>query len=101
MLNMMGLGQITSLEAWTLFLAASAIALLTGWVIDMVAERTGFGVFINAVICIIALCVALVTFRRYIGEVSPERLPMIIGTATISVMVHMFGLIFIRRVLRL
>jgi hypothetical protein len=101
MFKMMGFGQITSLEAWTIALTAIAIALLVGWIIDLVSERIGFGVFGNAVVCLVALGVSLIAFRHYLGEISVARLPLVMGCATLSVMVHMCGLIYFRRVTRL
>jgi hypothetical protein len=101
MLKMMGLGQITPLEAWTLGLSAVALALIVGWILDMTTDRIGFGVLGNAVICILGLSMSLIFFRHYIGEITVVRLPQIMAIGTLSVMVHMFGLIFIRRVLKL
>ncbi len=99
--KMLGFGQVTDLEAWTLLLAATALSLIVGWVLDMIAEQLGFGIFGNAALCMLALSVSLLAFQHYVGELSLQRLPLIMAFATASVTIHMFGLIFLRRALRL
>jgi hypothetical protein len=99
--KMLGFGQLNGLEAWTIVLAAGALVLIIGWILDLVAERVGFGIFGNAAICLLGICVALVTFRTYVGDVNFARLPMVTGAATLSVVLHMFTLIFVRRALKL
>jgi hypothetical protein len=37
MLKMMGFGDVNSTEAWTIMLAAIALALIVGWLLDLVA----------------------------------------------------------------
>jgi hypothetical protein len=99
--KMLGFGQVNSLEAWTIVLVAIALALIVGWVVDMIADRIGFGILGNALICVLGIAVALVAFRTYVGDVNVVRLPMVVGAATLSVVVHMYALIFVRRALKL
>jgi hypothetical protein len=99
--KMLGFGDVNSLEAWTIVLAALAMALIIGWILDLVAARIGFGILGNAVVCLLGIGVALVTFRTYIGDVNLSRLPIVMGAATLSVVLHMFTLIFLRRALKL
>jgi hypothetical protein len=101
MFKMLGFGDINSTEAWTIMLAAVALALLVGWLTDMIASRMGFGIFGNALVCLLAIGVGLIVFRNYFGDVSVQRLPLAVGFGTASVIVHMFVLIFLRRTLRL
>lgn len=101
MFKMLGFGDVTSVEAWTIGLAAVALALIVGWLLDMITDRIGFGIFGNGAICLLGISAGLVFFRSYIGEVSVQRLPMIMGVAAVSVVLLMFVLIFLRRVLKL
>jgi hypothetical protein len=99
--KMLGFGQVSEVEAWTIVLAAVALALIVGWILDLVAEHVGFGIFGNAAICLLGIGVALIVFRTYVGDVNLGRLPLVMGAATLSVVVHLFTLIFLRRALRL
>jgi uncharacterized membrane protein YeaQ/YmgE (transglycosylase-associated protein family) len=101
MLKMLGFGDLNSTEGWTILLAAMALAVIVGWLLDAITERIGFGIFGNAVVCLLGIAVGMLVFQRYFGEVSINKLPSIIGVATASVVVHMFTLIFLRRTLRL
>jgi uncharacterized membrane protein YeaQ/YmgE (transglycosylase-associated protein family) len=101
MFKMLGFGFVNDLEAWTIILVAIALSLIVGWVLDMVTERMGFGIFGNAAICLLGICVALVVFRTYIGEISVQRLPIVLAAATLSVLLHIFTMIFLRRALKL
>jgi uncharacterized membrane protein YeaQ/YmgE (transglycosylase-associated protein family) len=101
MFKMMGFGDVNSVEAWTIMLAAIALSLIVGWLLDMIAEHIGFGIFGNAAIALIGAAVGLIVFRNYVGEVSGGRLPIVIGFAMSSVVVHMFVLVMLRRMLRL
>jgi uncharacterized membrane protein YeaQ/YmgE (transglycosylase-associated protein family) len=101
MWKMLGFGDLNSTESWTIMIAAVALALIVGWLLDMVADRVGFGIFGNGVICLLGIAVGLLLFQRYIGEINVQRLPSVIGVATASVVFHMFTLIFLRRTLRL
>ncbi|MGL4240980.1 MAG: hypothetical protein ACRCTI_07700, partial [Beijerinckiaceae bacterium] len=90
MFKMLGFGDVTVFEAWTIALVAVALSLIVGWILDLVSEKVGFGIFGNAVVCLLAIMVSLVVFRTYIGDVSMARLPMAMGAATLSVLLHMF-----------
>jgi hypothetical protein len=101
MFKLLGFGDVNSTEAWTIMLAAIGLALVVGWLLDMIADRMGFGIIGNGVVCLLGIAVGLVVFKNYIGEISVQRLPTIIGFGAASVVVHMFTLIFLRRTLRL
>jgi uncharacterized membrane protein YeaQ/YmgE (transglycosylase-associated protein family) len=101
MFKLLGFGDLSSTEAWTVGLAAVALALIVGWLLDLIADHIGFGIFGNAVICLLGIAVGIWLFRTYVGEVSMQRLPMVMGVAAASVIVHMFVLIFLRRALKL
>jgi hypothetical protein len=101
MFKFLGFGQVTGLEAWTIVLVATALALIIGWVIDLVTEQTGFGVFGNSFVCLLGIMVALIVFQHYVGELSVARLPLVVAFASASVTVHMFMLIYVRRALKL
>jgi hypothetical protein len=101
MFKILGFGDVTWLEAWTISLAAVALSMIVGWVIDVVTDEVGFGVFGNTFICLVAIAVALVSYGAHIGELSVSALPLIMGAATASVVVHMFILIYLRRTFKL
>jgi ABC-type branched-subunit amino acid transport system permease subunit len=101
MMKMLGFGDINSLEWWTIVLSGTAIALIVGWLLDLVVGRTGFGILGNALIAVLGSCVALVAYRNYIGEVGVGVLPMVMGAVTVSVVAHFFLLFYLRRVLKL
>jgi uncharacterized membrane protein YeaQ/YmgE (transglycosylase-associated protein family) len=101
MFKILGFGDVTMLEAWTIMLAAVALSMIVGWVIDTIAEKVAFGVFGNAAVCIGALMVSLLIFRGHFGELSVTALPIIMGLATASVVFHIYSLIFLKRVLKL
>jgi hypothetical protein len=101
MYKFLGFGDINSTEAWTITLAAIGLALIVGWLLDMIADRMGFGIFGNGFICLLGIAVGLVVFKTYIGEITVQRLPMIIAVGAASVVVHLFTLVFLRRTLKL
>jgi hypothetical protein len=101
MFKMLGFGDLNSLESWTVIFAAIALALIVGWLLDLVADQIGFGIFGNAFVCLLGIAVGLILFRHYLGEVSIARLPLAIGVCGASVIAHMFVLIFLRRTLKL
>jgi uncharacterized membrane protein YeaQ/YmgE (transglycosylase-associated protein family) len=101
MLKLLGFGDLNSTETWTIMLSAFALALIVGWLLDLVADRIGFGIFGNAAVCLLGIAVGLLVFQRYFGEMNVQRLPSVIGVATASVVVHIFTLIYLRRTLRL
>ncbi len=101
MFKMLGFGDLSSLEIWTIMLVAIALSLIVGWVLDLVAEHIGFGIFGNAAICMLGLAMSLVTFRHYVGEPTVARLHMVLAFATVSVILHMMVLITARRLMKL
>jgi uncharacterized protein (DUF486 family) len=101
MFKMLGFGDVSSLEWWTIVLAGTAMALIIGWLLDMVADRIGFGIFGNALIAVLGICVALVAYRNYIGEIRIGVLPIVMGVATLSVVVHFLVIFYLRRALKL
>jgi hypothetical protein len=101
MFKILGFGDVTMLEAWTIALAAVALSMIVGWVIDTIAEKIAFGVFGNGLVCIGAIMVSLLIFRGHFGDLSLAALPVIMGLATASVVFHVYTLIFFKRVLKL
>jgi uncharacterized membrane protein YeaQ/YmgE (transglycosylase-associated protein family) len=101
MFKMLGFGDLSSAEAWTIGLAAVALAMIVGWLLDLIADHIGFGIFGNAVICLLGMAGGIWMFRNYVGEITMQRLPMIMGAAAGSVIVLMFAMIFLRRALKL
>ncbi len=101
MFKMLGFGDVSSLESWTILLVATALALIIGWLLDLVADHMGFGILGNALIAVIGICVALVAYRTYVGEISVGVLPMVMGAATLSVLIHFLAFFYFRRALKL
>lgn len=101
MFKMLGFGDLNSTEAWTVMLAAIALALLVGWLLDLVAAHIGFGILGNGFITLLGIAVGLVMYRNYMGEITLHNLTMVIAAATASVVLHLYVLIFLRRTLKL
>lgn len=101
MFKMLGFGDVSSLEWWTILLVGTAMALIIGWLLDIVADRVGFGIFGNALIAVLGTCVALVAYRNYVGDIGVNVLPMVMGAATLSVVIHFFVIFYLRRALKL
>jgi hypothetical protein len=101
MFKILGFGDVTALEAWTIGLAALALSMIVGWVVDMLTEHVGFGVFGNAFVCLVAIGLGLLFYGVHIGELNLAGLPMIMGVTTASVVFHMILLVYLRRRLKL
>jgi hypothetical protein len=101
MFKTLGFGDLSSIEIWTVSLVAVALSLIVGWVLDLIAEHIGFGIFGNALICMLALAMSLIAFRHYVGDPTVARLHMVMAFGTASVVLHMAVLITARRLLKL
>ncbi len=101
MLKIIGLAHLSDKELFLLTLIAICCCFMVGWIMDMVMEKIGFGIFGNAVVALFAILVGLYGYNNHYGSMTSPDLKMVIAFLVASVMVHLVGLSVIRRLLRM
>jgi hypothetical protein len=101
MLKIIGLAHLSNKELFLVAIIATCCCFVVGWIMDMVMEKIGFGIFGNAVVAMIAILVGLYGYNNHYGSMTSPDLKIVMAFLVASVMVHLVGLSVIRRVLRL
>lgn len=101
MLKLIGLAHLSDKELFLLGLVAICCSFAVGWIMDMIMERTGFGIFGNAVVAMLGILVGLYAYSNHYGSMTSPNLQVVIGFVVASVMMHLVGFSVARRVLRL
>ncbi len=101
MLKIIGLAHLSNKELFLLALIAICVCFTIGWVMDMVLEKSGSGIFGNAVVAMLAILVGLYVYNNHYGTLTSPDLKMVTAFLVASVMVHLVGLSVIKRYLRL
>ncbi len=101
MWKFLGLGHLSFNEQLLVLLIAICASLAVGWVMDMIMGRIGFGLFGNAIICMIGIAVGIWVYKTYLGTMVRPDMTKSMGVIIASVMLHLVVLSVLRRLLRL
>lgn len=101
MLKLIGLAHLSDKELFLLALVATCACFAVGWIMDMIMDRVGFGIFGNAAVAMLGILVGLYAYSNHYGSMTSPNLQLVIGFIVASVMLHLVTLSILRRVLRL
>ena len=101
MIKLVGLGHLSDKEIYLLLLVAVCASFLVGWVMEMIMGRIGFGIFGNAIVTFLGICVGLFVYNRYYGRLTSPDVMMVMGFVIVSVMLHLVVISILRRMLRM
>jgi uncharacterized membrane protein YeaQ/YmgE (transglycosylase-associated protein family) len=101
MWNFVGMDYLNTTEQVLVLLIACVGSLLVGWVMNLIMEKIGFGIFGNTFAALLGVYSALYIYNRYVGTMKNPEAVMLLSTIVGSVMLHIVFLSLMRRVLRL
>jgi uncharacterized membrane protein YeaQ/YmgE (transglycosylase-associated protein family) len=101
MWKLLGLAHLSFNEQLLVLLVAICASLAVGWVMDLIMDRIGFGLFGNAIITFIGILVGIWIYNTYLGSMVRPDLTKAMGVIIASVMLHLVVLSVLRRALRL
>jgi len=101
MLKLIGLAHLSDKELFLLALVATCCCFAVGWIMDMIMDKVGFGIFGNAAVAMLGIQVGLYAYSNHYGSMTSPNLQLVIAFIVASVMLHLVGLSIVRRVLRL
>jgi uncharacterized membrane protein YeaQ/YmgE (transglycosylase-associated protein family) len=101
MWKLVGLSHLSDSELYLLLLVAVCCALAVGWIMDLIMDHVGFGIFGNAGVALLGMYVGLYLYNTYYGKLTSPDIFMVLSFTIASVMVHLVVLSVLRRVLRL
>jgi len=101
MLKLIGLAHLSDKELFLLALIAVCCCFMIGWIMDMIMDNVGFGIFGNSAVAMLGILVGLYAYSNHYGSMTRPNMQIVVGFVLASVMLHLVGLSVIRRVLRL
>ncbi len=101
MLKLIGLAHLSDKELFLIALIATCVCFAVGWIMDMIMERVGFGIFGNAAVAMLGVIVGLYAYNNHYGSMTSPNLKIVMAFLVASVMLHLVGLSVVRRMLRM
>ncbi len=101
MLKLIGLAHLSDKELFLVALIATCCCFAVGWIMDMIMEKVGFGIFGNAVVALFGIFVGLYAYNNHYGSMTSPNLKIVMAFLVASVMLHLVGFSVLRRVLRM
>ena len=101
MLKFAGLTHLSDKELFLIALIAVCCSFAVGWVMHLIMDRSGFGIFGNAFIAMLGIFLGVSAYSHYYGRLTSPNLFVLMSFVIASVMLHLVVLSVLRRVLRL
>ena len=96
-----GLSHLSDKELFLIALIGICASFAIGWIMHLIMDRVGFGIFGNAFISLLGLFLGASAYSHYYGRLNSPNLPVLMTFLVASVMLHLVVLSVLRRLLRL